>query len=172
MKEIDNENATRANATRHNLYIIHKTQIHTNKYIEHNPSKLTTTSMREKGQASMRIHKQQVVAIVFSRRRERECSASRTFVRLIVLNYKRARQSRLKTVVRIQSALCEVACKENSNSLKVVVVKINRTIVSVYACRSVRRRANSCVIGITNCLLLYKLETVARKIVRTIGSVI
>ena len=28
-KEIDNENATKANATRENMYIIHTTQIHT-----------------------------------------------------------------------------------------------------------------------------------------------
>ena len=39
MKEIDNENATRGN-----VYTIH-----TNKYIEHDPSKPTTATMREKG---------------------------------------------------------------------------------------------------------------------------
>ena len=49
----------------------------------------------------------QAVAKEFSRRRERESSALRTFVRLFVLNYKRARQSRQQPV-GIQSALCEV----------------------------------------------------------------
>ena len=57
------------------------------------------------------------VAIDFSRRREHERSTSRRFVRLIVLGYKRARQSR-QLVVRIQLALCEVACKENNRGLK------------------------------------------------------
>ena len=38
MKEVDNEKVTKANATRDNVYTIH-----TNKYIEHNPSKSTTT---------------------------------------------------------------------------------------------------------------------------------
>ena len=33
-------------------------------------------------------------------------------------------------VVRIQSALCEVACEQNSSGLKIAVVKIHRTIVS------------------------------------------
>ena len=56
-------------------------------------------------------------AIEFSRRREHERSTSRTFVRLIVLDYKSARQSRQR-VVRILSALCEVACDENSRGLK------------------------------------------------------
>ena len=31
MKEMDNENATKANATRGNVYAIYTTQIHTNK---------------------------------------------------------------------------------------------------------------------------------------------
>ena len=44
MREIDNENATKAYATRGDVYTIH-----TNKYTEHVPSKPTTTSMREKG---------------------------------------------------------------------------------------------------------------------------
>ena len=44
MKKIDNENATKANAARSNVY----TTLHTNKYIEHDPSKSTTISMREK----------------------------------------------------------------------------------------------------------------------------
>ena len=49
MKEIDNENAMKANATRDNVNTMHTKQIHTNKSIEHDSSKLTTTSMREKG---------------------------------------------------------------------------------------------------------------------------
>ena len=44
IKETDNENVTKAKATSCNVYTIH-----TNKYIEHIPSKPTTTSMREKG---------------------------------------------------------------------------------------------------------------------------
>ena len=34
-KEIDNENVTKAKATRGNVYTIHATHIHSNKYIEH-----------------------------------------------------------------------------------------------------------------------------------------
>ena len=49
MKEIDNENATKANVTRNSVYTIHTTQLHNNKYIEHDPSKPTTTSMRKIG---------------------------------------------------------------------------------------------------------------------------
>ena len=71
----------------------------------------------------MRMHKHEVVAMEFSRRREHEPFALRTFVRLIVLDYTRARQSR-RQPVRIQSTLCEVACKENSHGLKIAVVKI------------------------------------------------
>ena len=59
----------------------------------------------------------QAVAIEFSRRREQEPSASRTFVRPIVLDNKRARQSRGQ-LVRIQSVLCEVACEQNGRGLK------------------------------------------------------
>ena len=43
MKEIDNENATKANTTIDNVY-----KIHTDNNIEHDPSKPITTSMREK----------------------------------------------------------------------------------------------------------------------------
>ena len=35
LKEIDKENATKANASRGNVYTIYTTQIYTNKYIEH-----------------------------------------------------------------------------------------------------------------------------------------
>ena len=34
VKEMDNENVTKANATRGNVYKVHTTQIHFNKYIE------------------------------------------------------------------------------------------------------------------------------------------
>ena len=64
------------------------------------------------------------VAIEFSRRREDERFISRTFVILIVLDYKRTRQSRRQSVVRIQSFFSEVVCKENSRGLKITVVKI------------------------------------------------
>ena len=69
------------------------TQYTGHKYIEHDPSKPTATSMMEKGSTSMSMYKQQVVAIEFLRRREHKpsASASRIIVRLIVLDYKRAR---------------------------------------------------------------------------------
>ena len=40
-----------------------------------------------------------------------------------MLYYKRARQSRQR-VVRIQSALCNVACEQNDCGLKIAIVKI------------------------------------------------
>ena len=55
------------------------------------------------------------------------------------------KQSR-RQALRIQSAVCEVVCEQNSCGLKNTVVKIDRTVVSVYASRNVRRIANSCVI--------------------------
>ena len=103
VKAIDNQNATKANATRDNAYIIH-----TNKYIEQDSSKPITTNIREKGTDKCENTLIQAVAIEFSRRREREPSASRTFVRLFVLDYKSVRQSRRRVVV-IQSDLCEDA---------------------------------------------------------------
>ena len=48
-KEITSENATKAHVTADNVYIIHTTQIRTNKYIEHDPSKPTITRMCKKG---------------------------------------------------------------------------------------------------------------------------
>ena len=48
MKEIDNENAKKENATGDNVYTIHTVQIHTNKYIKHDPSKPTTTSIKDR----------------------------------------------------------------------------------------------------------------------------
>ena len=98
MKEIDRKNPTKVNATRGNVYTIH-----TNKYIEHVPSKPTATSMREKGidkcanaQATIyaECRSNNVVAIESSRRREHESSTTRTFVRQFVLDHKKARQSR------------------------------------------------------------------------------
>ena len=44
VKVIDNQNAMKTNATRDNAY-----KIQSNKYIEHDPSKPKTISMREKG---------------------------------------------------------------------------------------------------------------------------
>ena len=75
----------------------------------------------------------QAVAIEFSRRREQESSASRTFVKLIVLDYRRTIQSRRESE-KILSALCEVVC-EQSRGLKISVV---------------RRMVNSCVRRILN----------------------
>ena len=47
-ERIDNENTTAANTIRDNLDTTHTTQIHTNKYIERDPSKPTTASIRKK----------------------------------------------------------------------------------------------------------------------------
>ena len=53
IKEIDNENPPKANATRDNMYTIHTIQMHPNEYIEQDPNKPTTTSMSEKGIAKV-----------------------------------------------------------------------------------------------------------------------
>ena len=55
-------------------------KIHTNKYIQHDPSKLITISMREKGTDEYKNAHIQTVAIKFSRRLEREPSDSGTFI--------------------------------------------------------------------------------------------
>ena len=77
--------------------------IHTIKYIQHVSSKPTTKSMREIGidkyvnaqtTKCTEYKSNNMVAIEFSRRRENEPSTPRTFVRLFVLDYKRARESR------------------------------------------------------------------------------
>ena len=73
--------------------------------------------------------KKNEVAIEFSTRGEHERSTLRMFIRLIGLDYKRARQSRQR-VVAIQSTLCEVACEQNSHGLKIADVKTYRTVVS------------------------------------------
>ena len=57
-----------------------------------------------------------VVATEFSRRRKPESA------------YKRTRQSR-QVVVRIQSALCEVACEQNNHGLNIAVVKFYPTAI-------------------------------------------
>ena len=89
VKEIDNQNATKANSTRYNAY-----KIHTNKYIEHDQSKPITTSMKEKGTHKYENACIQAGAIEFSRSGEREPSDAKIFVRLFVLGYKRTKQSR------------------------------------------------------------------------------
>ena len=89
-------------------------KIHTNKYIEHDLSKPITRSIRKKGTDKYENAHIQAVAIEFSRRREREHSTSRTFVRLKVLDYKRARQGRRQSV-RFQSDLCEVPREEKKS---------------------------------------------------------
>ena len=84
-----------------------------------------------------------MVAIEFSRRREHELSVLRTFVKLIMFDYKRARQSRRQSV-RIQSALCEVACEKNSCGLKILAIHIYGTSVVE------SKITNSCGRRITN----------------------
>ena len=72
-----------------------------------------------------------VVAIEFSKNRNPERSTSRILFRLITCAYIKARESRQRAVVRIQSALCEVACEEYSRGLKIAV--------SAYENRSVKK---------------------------------
>ena len=50
---------------------------------------------------------------------------------------KRARRI-IQRVIKIPSALCKVACEENSSGLKIAVVKICRTVVSAYEHKSVK----------------------------------
>ena len=69
----------------------------------------------------MQTHKQQRNRNRVLEKRKHELSTSRTLLRLFVLDYKKARQRR--RVVRIQSALCEVECEQNSRGLKIAVVK-------------------------------------------------
>ena len=71
VKETDNHNATKANATRDNAY-----KIHSNKYIKHDPNKLITTRKRGKWTDKYKNALIQALAIEFSRRREQESSAS------------------------------------------------------------------------------------------------
>ena len=63
-----------------------KQEAEANKYIEHDPSKLIITSIREKGTDKYKKAHMLVIATELSRSQEQEHSASRTFVRLIVLD--------------------------------------------------------------------------------------
>ena len=69
IKEKENANATKANATIGNVY-----SIHTNKYIEHLLNKPTTTSMRDRQVWEC------ILAIEFLKKRKHELSTQRTFV--------------------------------------------------------------------------------------------
>ena len=66
VKEIDNQNARRAHATRDNPY-----KIQTNKYIEHDSRKQITISVREKGTDKYKNAHIEVVAIELIRSRDR-----------------------------------------------------------------------------------------------------
>ena len=77
---------------------------------------------------------------------------------LIAFDYKRQNRRR---VVKIQSALCEVACAQNSRCLKIAVVKIYQKVVSASENRNVKSLMN-------RQLLLYKLKTMVYNLVRTI----
>ena len=72
--------------------------------------------MRERGTDKYENAHKQAVVIEFWKSREREPSASRTFARLNVLDYKSARQSRRESV-RFQSVFCKVA--SNKSCLKI-----------------------------------------------------
>ena len=89
------------------------TKIHTNKYIEH-----LNQAQQALGKEMYENSHIQTVSTDLSRRREQKPSTSRTFVRLNVLDYKRARQSRRESVL-IQSALWQAAVAY----LKIAVVK-------------------------------------------------
>ena len=60
------------------------------------------------------------VAIEFSRKRDYKRSTSKMFVILIVLG----KIKQTKSIVRIQSALCEDVCKQNSRGLKFFTTQI------------------------------------------------
>ena len=61
--------------------------------------------------------------------------------------YKKARQSR-QQLVRIQTSLCEVACEQNSCSLKISIVKIYRTVASALEDRSAKKFNEQVVIAV------------------------
>ena len=67
LKDIGNQNAIKAMATRDIAY-----KMHTNKHIEHDPSKPITTSIGEKGTDKYKNVVIEAVAIEFSRMREQE----------------------------------------------------------------------------------------------------
>ena len=70
------------------------------------------------------------VAIEFSRKPEHKHSTLRTFCRLQTGAYKTARQSSQQSV-RIQSTLCEFACKQNSRGLKIDIRKIQSFVIRI-----------------------------------------
>ena len=100
-KEIENTNVTRGNVD----------TIHTNKYIEHPPNKPTIASVRDR----------QVWESTYtnSHNRKRVCQPTTlsAFVWLNLLRYIKPKQDRQQSV-RIQPALCEVACEQNSYGCK------------------------------------------------------
>ena len=59
--------------------------------------------------------------------------------------YKRATHSRQR-VIRIQSALCKVACEQNSHGLKIAVVKICRVVFNEKENRSLKKYNEQVVI--------------------------
>ena len=71
------------------------------------------------------------------------------FARLFVLDVKKARQSRQR-VVRILSALCEVACEENCHGSETDIVKICQTVVGPYENRIVRKYSEQIVIVLSS----------------------
>ena len=87
VKGIENANTTKANVTRGTLYTIQK-------YTLTNTSNTFQINQQARGTDKYENAHLLAVAIEFSRRRERKPSASRTFVRLNALVYKRARQIR------------------------------------------------------------------------------
>ena len=104
MKDVDNENSTKTNMTRSNVYIIYN-----NKYVNIE-RKRTTTSMRGKYMKIMRTCNNAVSI------QERSLHCLCWIIK---------GQDRIgNRSVRILSALCEVACEQNSRGLKTAVVKI------------------------------------------------
>ena len=103
MKEIGNTNTTKAKATRVSVYTIQKyTLTNTSHTFQIKQQQQVCRTDKYKNAHT------QALAIKFSRRRDHETSALRTFCRLKSCVYKRSRQSKQQSVV-FQSTLCEVA---------------------------------------------------------------
>ena len=101
------------------------------KYIEYVPSKPTTTSMKEKG-IDKYVNLTSTMLTTTKGILEKAKPTLRTFITIKAWVYKKASQKWHQSV-RFQSALFRVfmfvACKENNQGMKIVVVKIKRIVV-------------------------------------------
>ena len=97
-KDYEYEWDKKANATRGNVYTIQRAQTNTSNTFQVNYQQQVWGKKIDKYANAQTIMcteciSNNVVAVEFSRRREHEPSTSKTFVRLLVLDYKSARQS-------------------------------------------------------------------------------